>query len=154
MLRNAAAARPCPRRRRLLNGLALLASLPVSGGFPVQAATELPPFPASADFRSLQLITLACSRENRPEPCEQARALANPLLDHPRLPASCKDVLWTIVQRAVVASSNSFERREGIDQAARSVTVICRQQLPAAKPASEGPPRPQGGLNLISPSRN
>lgn len=156
MLRTAPAARPGPhpRRRRRFGCLALLVSLPLQGALPLQAAPQPPPFPPSEDFRSLQLITLACSRENSAEPCDRARALANPLLDHPRLPASCKDVLWTILQRAVVAPENNFGRRERIDEAARTLTVLCRQQLPAAKPSSDGPPRPQGGLNLISPSRN
>ncbi|MDM7954330.1 MAG: hypothetical protein QUV07_14100 [Cyanobium sp. CZS 25K] len=140
--------------RSALPHLALLASLPVLGAAPLRAAPEPPPFPPSADFRSLQLVALACSRENTAEACDQARSLANPLLDHPRLPASCKDVLWTIRQRSLVAASNSFERREPIDRAARSLTAVCRQQLPAAKPAADGPPRPQGGLNLIGPNQN
>jgi hypothetical protein len=154
MHRNAPAAREGQRRRRLLGHLPLLASLPIHAALPLQAAPELPPFPPAADFRSLQLITLACSRENTAEPCAQARDLADPLLDHPRLPASCKDALWSIMQRAVVAPSNSFERREAIDRVADRLTVVCRQQLPATKPPSEGPPRSQGGLNLINPSQN
>jgi hypothetical protein len=134
--------------------VALLVSLPLHGTLPLQAAPELPPFPPAADFRSLQLITLSCSRENTPETCGQARQLADPLLDHPRLAASCKDALWSIIQRAVVAPSNSFQRRDAIDREARRLTVVCRQQLPAATPSGEGPPGPRGGLNLISPSRN
>jgi len=134
--------------------LALLAGLPLLIAAPLRAAPDLPAFPPTSDFRSLQLITLACSRENTAESCNQARSLANPLLDHPRLPASCKDVLWTISQRAQVAASNSFERRDAIDRAARSLTAVCRQQLPAAKPTAPSAARPQGGLNLISPPQN
>ncbi|KEF42125.1 MAG: hypothetical protein ER33_07805 [Cyanobium sp. CACIAM 14] len=144
-----------PRRRRsVLGRLALLGSLPLLGASPLGAAPQPPPFPPASDFRSLQLITLACGRENSAEPCEKARTLANPLLDHPRLPASCKDVLWTIRQQAVVAASNSFERREAIDRAARSLTAVCRQQLPVTKPAGDGQPGAQGGLKLIRPSQN
>ncbi|MBD2550569.1 hypothetical protein H6G65_13445 [Microcystis elabens FACHB-917] len=146
-----------PARSRLAAAwphLALLASLPLAGASPLRAAPEPPPFPPSSEFRSLQLITLACSRENTAESCEKARSLANPLLDHPRLPASCKDVLWTIRQRSVVAATNSFERREPIDGAARRLTSVCRMQLPVAKPAENAPPRPQGGLNLINPNQN
>ncbi|WP_216903674.1 hypothetical protein [Synechococcus sp. CCY 9618] len=147
--------RPGRRGRGLsLRHLMLLAGLPLLGTSPLLAATELPPFPPSSEFRSLQLITLACSRENSTEPCDRARSLADPLMDHPRLPASCKDVLWDIRQLAKVAASNSYDRREGIDRAARILTDVCRQKLPAAQPTAGGPPRPQGGLNLISPSRN
>lgn len=144
---------PC-RLGAALPHLALLASLPLAGASPLRAAPAPPAFPPSSEFRSLQLITLACSRENTAESCDKARSLANPLLDHPRLPASCKDVLWTIRQRSVVAASNSFERREPIDSAARRLTAVCRLQLPVAKPAEPSAPRPQGGLNLINPSQN
>jgi hypothetical protein len=144
-----------PRGHRAsLAQLALLASLPFLGTSQLWAAPEPPPFPPASEFRSLQLITLACSRENTAEPCDKARSLADPLLDHPRLPASCKDTLWTIRQRSVVATSNSFERREPIDRAARSLTAVCRLQLPTAKPTANAAPRPQGGLNLINPNQN
>lgn len=93
---------------------------------PVSAAPASLYPPASA-FRSLQLITLACGRDNDSASCDRARALADPLLDHPRLSASCKDSLWAIRQRAVTASSNSPERRDAIDRAAKDVTVFCRQ---------------------------
>jgi hypothetical protein len=154
MHRNAPATFDGQRRHQILGRLALLLSLPLQGTLALQAAPELPPFPPAADFRSLQLTTLACSRENTPESCERARQQADPLLDHPRLPASCKDALWSIIQRAVVAPSNSIERRDAIDREARRLTVVCRQQLPAAKPSGGESPRPQGGLNLISPSQN
>ncbi len=144
-----------PRRHRAsLAQLALLASLPFLGATALRAAPEPPPFPPPAEFRSLQLITQACSRENTAETCDKARSLADPLLDHPRLPASCKDTLWTIRQRSVVAASNSFERRETIDRAARSLTSVCRLQLPTAKPAADAAPRSKGGLNLINPNQN
>jgi hypothetical protein len=155
MDRTVPATRQGQRRPRWAPGrLALLASLSLLGASPLRAAPEPPPFPPSSDFRSLQLITLACSRENSAESCDRARRLADPLMDHPRLPASCKDVLWTIRQRAVVAPSNSFARREPIDRAARSLTAVCRQQLPTAKSSADGPPKPKGGLNLIGPGQN
>ena len=155
MDRTVSVTHPGPRRQYVtLPHLALLASLPFLGVSALRAAPELPPFPPSADFSSLQLITLACSRENTAEPCDKARNLANPLLDHPRLPASCKDTLWTIRQRSEVAASNSFERRESIDRAARSLTAVCRQQLPTTKPAACAATRPQEGLNLINPNQN
>jgi hypothetical protein len=98
-------------------------------------------FPPASVFRTLQLTTLACGRDNSPERCAEARRLADPLLDHPRLPARCKDVLWTIRNLAVEAPSNSLARREPIDQAAAEVTVACRQVLkvkPESKPQGPG----------------
>lgn len=140
MARTVPTTRMDPRHPRPAQSfLVLLASLPLLGASPVRAE---PAFPPSDDFRSLQLVTLDCSRENSPEPCAQARSLADPLMDHPLLPASCKDVLWTIRQQAVVATSNSFERRERIDRAARRLTSVCRQQLPAAKPSDGGAASP------------
>jgi hypothetical protein len=82
MDRTVSVTRPGPRHLRAsLPHLALLASLPLLGDSPLRAAPEPPPFPPSAEFRSLQLITLACSRENTAESCDKARSLANPLLD-------------------------------------------------------------------------
>jgi hypothetical protein len=120
------------------------------------AARSAPPpetFPAPETFRTLQLTTYACGRENTASSCDRARQLADPLLDHPRLPASCKDVLWRIRQKAVVSPANSFERRDPIDAAASDVTVFCRQ-LPKtksdAKPDKSG--QGIGGLRLIEPA--
>ena len=107
---------------------------------PLRAEVDPRFFPPAETFRTLQLSTLACGRENTIRDCESARQQADPLLDHPRLPVSCKDVLWTIDQKARVAASNSYERRSEIDQAARDVTVFCRQrampQDPVPAPAS------------------
>jgi len=66
-----------------------------------------------------------------------------------------KKLAYGLLFALVCLASCSFtERREPIDRAARSLTAVCRQQLPAAKPAADGPPRPQGGLNLIGPNQN
>jgi hypothetical protein len=89
-------------------------------------------FPPPEVFRQLQLTALACGRENSSSDCAEARLLADQLLDHPRLPASCKDILWRLVQRAVPASINSLERRAEIDSAAKDMTLVCRQQIKAA----------------------
>ncbi len=156
MERTAAAPCPGPRRRhRYLMGLVALAMLAGSGADPLLAAPELPPFPPSSTFRALQLTTLACSRENTAETCDKARSVADPLLDHPRLPASCKDALWTIRQQAVVAPTNSFSRREVIDRAARNLTTICRQQdVSPAKTSGDGERKGAGPINLIKPAQN
>lgn len=102
----------------------------------VRAAPATEVLPGAELFRNLQLLTLACGRDNRDESCRQARAIADPLLDQPRLSARCKDVLWTIREQAQVAEANSAARRERIDQAARAVPLVC---LPAVRPAAASP---------------
>lgn len=122
-----AASGPLPR----LALVAALLLLPCATG-PLRAAPADPPYPASSLFRRLQLITFDCGRENAAAACEQARSTADSLLDHPRLPGRCKDILWEIRQKATVAAANSLERRERIDAAAREVVVACR---PLSRPA-------------------
>jgi hypothetical protein len=106
-------------------------------------------FPPTELFRELQLKTIACGRDNSVEPCQQARSIADPLMDHPRLPASCKDTLWDIRERAVVVSKNSYERREALNREAADVLVLCK---PATKPLGSGSQqaapeqKKQGGL--------
>lgn len=136
-------------------GLASLASLSLGLGLPAFSGQARPApldprvYPPASLFRSLQLTTLACSRENNTESCQQARQQADPLLDHPRLPASCKDALWSIRERAVVASGNTYQRREGIDRLANDLVVFCRERgKPSAKPGEGAAPgSPFSGLN-------
>ncbi|MFM7170679.1 MAG: hypothetical protein ACKOYH_07505 [Cyanobium sp.] len=104
-------------------------------------------FPPASVFRTLQLTTLACGRENTAASCAEARRQADPLMDHPRLPARCKDVLWSIRNLAVEAPSNNLARRDPIDQAANEVTIACRQVI-KAKP-EEKPQGAGGGGGLL-----
>ena len=92
-------------------------------------------FPPQQVFRELQLQTMACGRDNSTKACDEARGLADPLLDHPRLPASCKDTLWNIRERSVVARKNSYERREALNRDATDVIALCK---PAIKPVGGG----------------
>lgn len=119
----------------------------MGGALQAAPAPTYPPevFPPAGAFRSLQLNTLACGRENSPERCAEARRQADPLLDHPRLPARCKDVLWSIRNLAVEAPSNSLARREPIDKAALEVTTACRQVL-RVKPEDKPKGVEGGGL--------
>ncbi|MEY3464148.1 MAG: hypothetical protein RLZZ468_1926 [Cyanobacteriota bacterium] len=107
-----------------------------------------PPLPSQDDLRRLQLNTLACGRENSAAACQQARAQADQLLDHPRLGGSCKDTLWTIRDTAVVVTSSSFERRQKLNRAGSDVTLFCRPQTQPVRPAGgdnkEGENRPRG----------
>jgi hypothetical protein len=121
---------------------AALAPQLVGGALQAAPPATYPPevFPPVSVFRTLQLTTLACGRENTAASCGDARRQADPLLDHPRLPARCKDVLWSIRNLSVAAPTNPQTRRDPIDQAASEVTIVCRQVLrakPEAKP--QGP---------------
>jgi hypothetical protein len=111
---------------------------------PVLARQQDPPFPSEQELRELQQLVFACGRDNTSAPCEQARRRADPLLDHPRLPGSCKDVLWQIREQAVVASANNFNRRDQLDRAGRDLVRLCQQRRPqpaSASPGASGPSR-------------
>ena len=148
-LRRRQRSRRSKRRAGLLGGLRprwVPAALLLIGGQALAAmpaaANELG-YPSTDLFRSLQLNVLACGRENTPGSCDIARRTADPLLDHPRLPASCKDVLWTIRERAVVAPANSFNRREQLNRAAADLIPLCRDRdvvRPVVKPEERRPP--------------
>jgi len=140
---------------RLLAPLLLVLSWPLAQ--PLWAAPEPAPaiapdvFPPASVFRTLQLTTLACGRDNTADRCAEARRQADPLLDHPRLPARCKDVLWSIRNLAVEAPTNSLSRRDPIDRAAAEVTVACRQVLkakPESKPQAAPPAGGEGQLQF------
>jgi len=139
----------------VLGGFLAAALLQPAG---LRAAPAAPPsgvFPPPETFRSLRLLTLACGRDNTAEPCDQARAVADPLLDHPRLPASCKDALWEIRQRARVAATNSFQRRDPIDKAAEDVKTFCRQQEVKGMEKKDGAPQEgRSGFGLITAPQN
>ena len=117
----------------------LIAALPAAA-----LAETFVAFPSQDSLRQVQLAALACARENSASSCEQARRLAEPLLDHPRLPTGCKDHLWAISQKAQPAASNSFSRRDAISQPAQLLLLACRsgekqpQAAPTAAPASGG----------------
>ena len=63
-------------------------------------------------------------------------------MDHPRLSVICKDALWNLMQVATTAPENSFQRRDGIDNPARRLTVIC---IDPSQPETPQDPK-QGGL--------
>ena len=98
--------------RLFLLGLALL--LPSI----TQAKPKKVPFPTREELRSLQLLAYSCSRANDQESCSKTRSLADPLMDHPRLSAACKDTVWELVQASQVGTTNSFQRRDSIDRPA------------------------------------
>ena len=119
-----------------LFGLLLLSAIPSTG------QAEVVPYPTRQELRRIQLDAFNCSRENSQEACRLTRQGADPLMDHPRLSVICKDALWNLIQVAVRAPENSFQRRDEIDKPARRLTVIC---IDPAKPEQQKPPK-QGGL--------
>jgi len=104
-------------------------------GNPVLASQAKPPWPSADELRAIQLAAFNCSRDNSPESCGSARAMADPLMDHPSLPGICKDVVWTILEESRVAVSNSVQRRDAIDAAAKQLTTKCSK--PAKRPQSK-----------------
>ena len=108
---------------------------------PGLAADLYVPFPSEESLKELQLITIACARDNTAESCTKSRELADPLMDHPRLPASCKDLIWSIVQEAKPASSNSYQRREALSDPAQRLLLVCRS-MERAKPEAQQPQAP------------
>lgn len=112
----------------LLLGLAILAPCAV------RAQLKYVPFPTKSELRSLQLLAYTCSRENTADICTRTREIANPLMDHPRLPTACKDAVWELLQEAKPATTNSSQRRDGIDSPARRLTVVCADPAKPSKP--------------------
>lgn len=115
------------------------------------AAGQEPPMPTTEEMRQLQLLTLACGRDNTAEPCQKARTQADPLMDHPRLSGSCKDALWIIREKAVVVPANSYERRQLLNRAGSDVVMFCKAQTIPVKPKAEEQPGNQkrSGFGLL-----
>ena len=82
---------------------------------PLPAASTYVPWPSQDTLNTLQKEAFLCSLNNSTDPCDGTRKRADELMDHPRLPAICKDVLWSLVGEAHVAATNSFQRRDAID---------------------------------------
>lgn len=102
-------------------------------------------FPSQESLRQVQLAALACARENTSESCNRAQQLGDPLMDHPRLPANCKDLIWQMLAKAQPAAVNSFSRRQAINNPAERLLLVCRSaekpeaaEAPAAKPSAGG----------------
>ena len=136
-----------PAASALTSAAALLFAVVVPEG---SRGAPYVPFPSQDSLRQVQLAALACARENTSETCNQARKLGDPLMDHPRLPANCKDLIWQMLAKAEPAATNSFSRRQAISDPAERLLLVCRSSekpeatdTPAAKPAGGG-----GGINF------
>lgn len=132
-------------RIKMRPALQLLIGLSLTAPAGLQAKPVYVPFPTREALREIQLQAYACSRENTAEFCDRTVNLSDPLMDHPRLPAACKDTLWELLQNAKVVTTNSFQRRDAIDRPARRITVVCANPVKPTAPAPSGPP--SGGFN-------
>ena len=96
---------------------------------PVIAAEPDEPWPRKDQLRSIEQAAYACSRENSAEACEGLRQLADPLMDHSRLPGLCKDVLWSLMDEAKVSNTNNFRRKDAITNTARRIPRVCAEPV-------------------------
>ena len=96
---------------------------------PVIAAEPYEPLPSKDQLRSIELAAYSCSRGNSTEACARVRQLADPLMDHSRLPGLCKDVLWSLMNAAKVASTNDFRRQDAITNTARRIPRVCAEPV-------------------------
>ena len=138
-----------PLAATLLRWTGLVLILAMAPAAQVPALASEPPYPSREQLRELQLATFNCARENQAGDCDGARMQADPLLDHPRLPGSCKDALWEIREHAATASENSFERRDRLDRAGQDLMRFCpRNAQPATPKGSTSGPRPASGFRF------
>tara|TARA_B100001175_G_scaffold294459_1_gene281741 strand:- start:231 stop:605 length:375 start_codon:yes stop_codon:yes gene_type:complete len=100
---------------------------------PLQAGSTYAPWPSQDVLKMLQKEAFLCSLNNSPDQCDPARQRADELMDHPRLPAICKDVLWGLVKESHVTTTNSFQRRDAIDQPARRLIKVCSEPVKPSK---------------------
>ena len=89
------------------------------------ATESLEHWPSKDQLRSIEQAAYACSRDNSTEACARVRQLADPLMDHSRLPGLCKDVLWSLMDEAKVANTNDFRRKDAITNTARRIPRVC-----------------------------
>ena len=96
---------------------------------PAIAAEPFEPWPSKDLLQGIEQAAYACSRNNSTEPCARVRRLADPLMDHSRLPGLCKDVLWTLMDDAKVANTNNFRRKDSITTTARRIPKVCAEPV-------------------------
>jgi hypothetical protein len=96
---------------------------------PVIAAEPYELWPSKDQLRSIEQAAYACSRDNSTRACRLVRQLADPLMDHSRLPGLCKDVLWSLMDEAKVANSNDFRRKDAITNTARRIPRVCAEPV-------------------------
>ena len=96
---------------------------------PAIAAEPHQTWPSKDQLRGIEQAAYACSRDNSKETCARVRELADPLMDHSRLPGLCKDVLWSLMDDAKVVSSNDFRRKDTITTTAQRIPRVCAEPV-------------------------
>ncbi|WP_226414470.1 hypothetical protein [Synechococcus sp. MU1642] len=96
---------------------------------PTMAADPYVAWPSKEQLRGIEQAAYACSRDNSTEACTRVRQLADPLMDHSRLPERCKDVLWILMDEAKVANNNDFRRKDTITNTARRIPRFCAEPV-------------------------
>jgi len=96
---------------------------------PSKAAEPYVAWPSKEQLRGIEQAAYACSRANSTEACKRVRQLADPLMDHSRLPERCKDVLWMLMDEAKVANNNDFRRKDTITNTARRIPRFCAEPM-------------------------
>ena len=96
---------------------------------PTTAVEPYEGWPSKDQLRSIEQAAYACSRLNSTKACARVRQLADPFMDHPRLPGLCKDVLWSLIDEAKVASTNDFRRKDAITIKARRISRVCAEPV-------------------------
>ena len=96
---------------------------------PFMAAEPYEPWPSKDQLRGIEQAAYACSRDNSTEACKRVRQLADPLMDHSRLPERCKDLLWMLMDQAKVAKNNDFRRKDTITNTARRIPRFCAEPV-------------------------
>ena len=94
---------------------------------PSMAAEPYVAWPSKEQLRGVEQAAYACSRDNSTEACTRVRQLADPLMDHSRLPGLCKDVLWSLMDEAKVANTNDFRREDTITTTASRIPRVCAE---------------------------
>ena len=94
--------RSTPSSPGLTVTLLLAAALQTAG-----LAKPLQEPPSTASLRAIQLAAQICGRDNSEASCARTRELADPLMDHTTLSASCTDTVFDPVPRAPVREPNS-----------------------------------------------
>ena len=96
---------------------------------PAIAGEPYEPWPNKDQLKSIEQAAYACSRDNTAEACARVRQLADPLMDHSRLPGLCKDVLWSLMDDAKVVSSNDFRRKDTITTTGQRIPRVCAEPV-------------------------
>ena len=96
---------------------------------PSMAAEPYVAWPSKEQLRGIEQAAYACSRVNSTEACKRVRQLADPLMDHSRLPERCKDLLWMLMDEAKVANNNDFRRKDTITNTARRIPRFCTEPM-------------------------